>query len=750
MKVLGALESAQIEWFTSGTKPAPSSYAYRVIYTTDTKQILVSDGTNWLPSNITFYTSGTLPAAGSSNAYQVAFITDTFQVRVSNGTVWTTIGARLDTYTSGTIPAAASNTNQLIWVSDLQQVQVSNGTAWVAVGATSGLKNYFSQNNANPNFETNSVTPWSACTLTFSSGVPSGAPTLTATQMSIATTASTPLAGTYSMQLTKAAANAQYQGFISGALTIDREDTAKVLYGSFSYEVISGTVDFSGTSTQTYEIWIYNTVSGAWTQPAGYLGMNQSSGVGKVTFSFQTDGSTANNSYKIAVITQQTGTGAIVVKFDSFQIGPSAIILGAVVTDWQSYTPTFTGFGTPTGVSFLWKRVGDDIEIEGKFTSGTTTAVEARISLPNGLTSADTNKIPSIQTAGVLNFGVVNTTGQYMTLMEPSVNYFTLSILNTGLAGLTKINGNTATASGNVVVVTARIPIQGWSSNVQISSDTDTRVVAARYTTASGSTGGRIQFNTKDFDSHAAVTTGASWVYTAPVSGIYDVSSFIASSGNMGQNALSLVKNASINQTLMFQGVSSSNSEVDGRGLIQLNAGDTIYVQVLGSSVSITDGWIAINRLSGPSVIAATESVSAIYQTSAGQSIPNNTATVVVFGTKVYDSHGAMNSSTGVFTCPISGEYQVSGGFYFATAITATATDIQFIATKNGSSYLGVNNTKSGTAGAPLTTSGTIRVRCNAGDTLSVSVLQTNSASSAQALLTNATFNWVSISRVGN
>jgi hypothetical protein len=551
------------------------------------------------------------------------------------------------------------------------------------------------------------------------------------------------------MQLTKTAFDAQYQGFISGALTIDREDTAKVLYGSFSYEVISGTVDFSGTSTQTYEIWIYNTVSGAWTQPAGYRGMNQSSGQGKVTFSFQTDGSTANNSYKIAVITQQTGTGNIVVEFDSFQIGPTVLVLGAVVTDWQSYTPTFTGYGTPSGVEFLYRRTGSDVEIRGKFTSGTSTAVEARISLPSGLTSADTSKIPTIELVGVGLYSVAsaNTCG---ILIEPSVGYMTLSQQTSGTAGLTKTTGLAQLSSGQGISFVASIPIQGWSSTVQMSNDTDTRVVAARYTTASGSTGGRIQFNTRDFDSHAAVTTGASWVYTAPVSGFYDVSAFVSSSGNIGQNALSIVKNGSANQTLMFQGVTSTNTEVDGRGLIQLNSGDTIYINVSGTSVSITDGWIAINRLSGPSVIAATESVSAIYQTSAGQSIPNNTATVVVFGTKVYDSHGAMNPSTGVFTCPISGEYQVSGGFYFATAITATATDIQFIANKNASSYLGVNNTKSGTAGAPLTTSGTIRVRCNAGDTLSVSVLQTNSASSAQALLTNATFNWVSISRVGN
>lgn len=50
-----------------------------------------------------------------------------------------------------------------------------------------------------------------------------------------------------------------------------------------------------------------------------------------------------------------------------------------------AYTPTFTGFGTASGVSFQWCRTdGVWIRIWGTFTSGTTTAVTGRISLPTG------------------------------------------------------------------------------------------------------------------------------------------------------------------------------------------------------------------------------------------------------------------------------------------------------------------------------------------------------------------------------
>jgi hypothetical protein len=57
----------------------------------------------------------------------------------------------------------------------------------------------------------------------------------------------------------------------------------------------------------------------------------------------------------------------------------------------------------------------------------------------------------------------------------------------------------------------------------------DGESVNARYTTAAGAsiannTWTRIDFGTKSFDSHAAVTTGASWAFTAPVAGKYQVS----------------------------------------------------------------------------------------------------------------------------------------------------------------------------------------------------------------------------------
>lgn len=48
MKVYGALEVAQIEWFTNAGKPAATNFPFRVIWVSDLKQVQVSDGSQWI------------------------------------------------------------------------------------------------------------------------------------------------------------------------------------------------------------------------------------------------------------------------------------------------------------------------------------------------------------------------------------------------------------------------------------------------------------------------------------------------------------------------------------------------------------------------------------------------------------------------------------------------------------------------------------------------------------------------------
>jgi hypothetical protein len=128
-----------------------------------------------------------------------------------------------------------------------------------------------------------------------------------------------------------------------------------------------------------------------------------------------------------------------------------------VVTQSQSYTPSFQGFGSPTNVEIQYQISGDIVRIWGKFTSGISTAVEARIGLPNNLVSAGVSKIPSIRFAGSARRGIADT-AIYNTLIEPSVNYITVSRATGSDSPLSKLNGSGLLSSGQVLSFEATIP----------------------------------------------------------------------------------------------------------------------------------------------------------------------------------------------------------------------------------------------------------------------------------------------------
>jgi hypothetical protein len=135
------------------------------------------------------------------------------------------------------------------------------------------------------------------------------------------------------------------------------------------------------------------------------------------------------------------------------------------VSDWTAYTPTFTGFGTVSTSAFYWRRNGDSIEIEGTFTSGSSTATEARVTLPNGLVS-DSTKIPAIRMCGIYLRDETTTSHGGTILIEPNVSYFTFGSAD-GFSGnstnsISKANG---LGIGSVFKITGvKIPISGWSS----------------------------------------------------------------------------------------------------------------------------------------------------------------------------------------------------------------------------------------------------------------------------------------------
>jgi hypothetical protein len=133
-------------------------------------------------------------------------------------------------------------------------------------------------------------------------------------------------------------------------------------------------------------------------------------------------------------------------------------------TAWVAYTPTFTGFGTPTNVNFRSRRNGSNLEIIGSFTSGTSTSTEARITIGFNGTSANVTSTSWLATTQPIGYGSysVNSATQPTVLVEASVTYLTFGLQGGSNAGLTKVLATIFTSSGTAFRFSASIPIDTW------------------------------------------------------------------------------------------------------------------------------------------------------------------------------------------------------------------------------------------------------------------------------------------------
>jgi hypothetical protein len=503
---------------------------------------------------------------------------------------------------------------------------------------------------------------------------------------------SSPLQANASFLWTKAgSANRQGEG-VAYPFTLNSCDQANVMAITFDYTIVSGTFTASDgvtpplndgtTSTNAgnsdLECFIYDVTNGVLIPVSPEVLTASSSNSFKFKAVFQTNPN--STSYRLIIHTATTTTNNFVVKFDNFFVGPQSVSYGAPVTDWASYTPTGT-WTSNTSYIGKYRRIGDSLEaiIEVSL-SGAPNNSSLNISLPSGL-SIDTSKFPSTANYVILGEAIAqqsgaSSAGAVVYVDSTHVRVFADNTSGTYANNVDFSNSIPYTfASGDTVFVRFTVPIQGWSSTLQMSNDTDTRVVAASYYVSSShtvNTGSedRINFDGLNIDTHAAVTTGGSWVFKTPVSGIYEIFSFLSanSSSNTSYNVqIKLYKNGSFNTYLYAVNASMTSWGASGSALLQLVAGDTLYItinNISGANLPLNTGtpqlcYVDIKRLSGPSAIATTDTVSASYYLASNTSITANTP--ITWDTKEWDTTDSM--SGGRFTCPISGKYLITGTY---------------------------------------------------------------------------------------
>lgn len=528
------------------------------------------------------------------------------------------------------------------------------------------------RNYLKSSFENGQITGWTEVSVALTSGLPTGTPTISSTaasSLALSATSVTPLSGSRSLLVDVPSALTAGHGFISDEFTIDRMDLGKVLTVTFDYERLTGTYNFSGTlGSQTWMVYIYDATLGAanWIQPAGYLGINQSSGPGRVACTFQTS-VTAGQKYRVAVIASQAASGASSIEFDNLTCSRQTAPIGPVVTDWVSYTPTGT-WTTNTTYTGRWRRVGDTVEVDvGLALTGAPNATTLYVNyLPPGI-SIDTSKMSLAQQyirSGYAD-GTQGGSAYNLKAIYDSPTRVLLAYQNQLNAIEIVVNATAPItwASGSTIHMRLSLPVAGWSSQVQLSNDTDTRVVAASYSfgnTGLTSTAAIAGIWGQVYDTHGAFTN-ANGRYTVPVSGYYRVSVLSARTSGTG-NSVGLYRDGVFYQTLFAYSIAVGRCS--GGISLYCNAGQYLTFGVDGSFTA--DMIFSIERLSGPSVVAASETVSFSANTS---TTAGSTTQCFIYTVKDHDTHNAYSTITGKFTVPVSGKYAFGGYAYFNAVV---------------------------------------------------------------------------------
>lgn len=645
-----------------------------------------------------------------------------------------------------------------------------SGGRWVL---SSKNGNYFvtgsTFESGNPDFWTlSTISGYSAGTWPTATPTASGTPTVTSTS---------PISGTKSLQLTTATQFTLGSGLQYQIISVDNAIKGKVVNLSFDYQINAGAsnLNLSGTSANTFYVGIYDTTNAAWIQTSNTYGIN-SIGTALYNSTFQMP---YNTSSIIAVIfcANLNTSGTTTIVFDNFElsrkISPSTNLRNPVGTiiEHTSLTPP-TGYlycdGTAisrTTYAALFGVVGTTYgtgdgsttfnlpDLRGIFVRGTGSQTIGSVTYSGTLGTKQNDQMQGHKHA--FHDSSVNSSGTYPGNIggnSTGANNHSNAVQSPTSDG---VNGTPRTGAETMPANMALARhICYDNGNVQLSSDA-----------------GNSQFYSKVGLSTANLAVTANTTINWPTvfsdkSGMYSAGTWtIKSPGKYSIKIAELPYNATSNYYFIFKNgtkigtigyVNASSLFVSGGSYEdEFVAGDLITIRPSGNDTIIyLSGfyrtYVTLEKTANPQTIAASDTVSARYTQSSGQSISDSTYTTVIFGTKAWDSHGAYNPATGVFTAPMSGEYEVGSQTMFASAAWPSLRYAVLVVRKNGVNYASSpdNVTQVALTMPYATYPVRAKVKLLAGETASI-VIQHNRGA-ATSLATYDLHNWIEINRVGN
>jgi hypothetical protein len=615
-------------------------------------------------------------------------------------------------------PSNPSAGNYKLYVDDttskLQLLDSSGTVTTVGSGAGGGI-NYIE----NPDAEA-ATTGWA--TYADAAGTSpvdgtGGSPNITWTRST-----SSPLRGLASFLLTKDAANRQGEG-ASYNFEIDSADQGKVMQITFDYAIASGTY-----ATGDLAVYVIHDPNGTpkVIQPSAYqienVGVNS-----QARLTFQTEVS-AQLDYTLCFHVASTSASAYTVKLDNVQLGPQVVPMGAPVTDWVSVTNLTNSWSANSSYSAQRRRIGDTEEYRVKVSLNSPPSGTFTLALTDRV--IDTAKLANYSSLGnvigvakFLDAGTRELPGLVDLLNSTTIQLKAGNSTNGSFDGSVTNTYPFSFVSSDTIQIEFSVPIVGWSSSTVVSSSADTRVVtvAANAATVGSHTAETIISWTKQVDSHGAFGTTT---FTAPVPGNYIftagilTSSFATSTTGANQLFYKINGGSSVRCGYVTNSGGTTNFWVTGTGQVYLAAGQTLafYSQSTGSC-SITAGNLSISMLQGPSQIQASEVV-AMQANTCSNTITGLTA--LVFSAKNFDTHNGYNTSTGIYTVPAPGLYEVDFTVHTNSASWTAGQVVICYVYKNGSPIGDFRDVRPATSSVQTKQNGTMLVSCVAGDTLAI------------------------------
>lgn len=698
---------------------------------------------------------GTTSAANSKTVLDVVSTTKASRPAPSMTTV------QRDAITS---PATGS----LVYNTDTNKLNQYNGSGWVEVGSGSGQGGVNHITNSDAETNTDGHTLYADAAAASPVDGTAGTSSLTLSQDTAAE-----LRGNASFKLAKSATSEQGEGVgINFTVALADYNPPKVQTISFDYKVSANFACNAGTAASPSDIvvYIYGRDTGALIQPSPFT-LDCS---GKFVGHFQP--LTTDDDYRLILHVATTNASAWDFYYDSVTVGPLNTARGPPVTDWQSsgngVTASVRGssnesvYTNSTLASFKWRRIGDHMEVSAiiQFTGAPATGTGG-ISLAIDGVTLDSNKISGGIRNGTAAFFDSSAAAWYSGIARILSGTSRILVNSSITDGAGYASGDVSPsvpvtiANGDELHLRFSVPITGWASNVTIGQLDDGRVVTAHASLSTAQTGVAdkvIPFNNESIDTHSAFNSSTG-VFTVPVTGWYSVRArALLTALDGATNATIAVRKNSVAVNQAYCSVLTAGATSSGMchvaEILSLVAGDTIDIYADGDASFDIDSSssrtaVSIARISGPVTPMAAETVAVIASTTAGQALSAATPTTIVWGTETLDTHGAHNSSTGVFTAPSPGNYLMCVSWSTATTTFSINDEVATIFRKNSVDVyrdsIFANYSAGGTL-LPLYSCHTFTL--NAGDTLDARA----NSDKATSIVTTGTRNSLNIIKVGN